>query len=114
RLFGYGYYFRRIRWRIALLVAYNSRTKTGVITRMKALVFGATGLIGEYLVNELLGSSAWKEVVVAGRSVLPIQHAKLKQVSVDFSNFDKHPELFHVDAVFSCLGTKIGRASCRV
>lgn len=80
---------------------------------MKALVFGATGLIGEYLVNELLGSSAWKEVVVAGRSVLPIQHAKLKQVSVDFSNFDKHPELFHVDAVFSCLGTTKAKAGSK-
>src|SRR5699024_8423893 len=80
---------------------------------MKALVFGATGLSGSCLVNELLNSSAWKEVVVAGRSTLPIQHEKLQQVAVDFATLDEHSELFQVDAVFSCLGTTKAKAGSK-
>lgn len=72
---------------------------------MKALVFGASGLIGKHLVNNLLASSAWSEVTVAGRRPLAVEHPKLKQVTLDFSELDLHDQLFTVDAVFSCLGT---------
>ncbi len=80
---------------------------------MKALVFGASGLIGSHLVNELLSSSAWEKVIVAGRSELPIKHKKLEQVEVDFSNLGAHGDLFAVDAVFSCLGTTKAKAGSK-
>lgn len=80
---------------------------------MRALIFGATGLIGRHLVLELLASSAWKEVVVAGRNPLPINHTKLTQVEVELARLEKHRDLFNVDAVFSCLGTTKAKAGSK-
>lgn len=80
---------------------------------MKAVVFGASGLVGRHLVNQLLNSSAWQEVVVAGRNPLPLKHPKLTQVEVDFSSLNEHASLFEVDAVFSCLGTTMAKAGSR-
>ncbi|MDP3929660.1 MAG: NAD-dependent epimerase/dehydratase family protein, partial [Bacteroidota bacterium] len=43
----------------------------------KALVIGATGLIGRSLVFELLKSEAYSEVIVLTRRDLVIKHSKL-------------------------------------
>lgn len=39
--------------------------------KLNALIYGATGAIGQLLVKELIKSDRWGRVVVVGRSVLP-------------------------------------------
>lgn len=80
---------------------------------MKALIFGASGLIGGHLVANLLASNAWNEVIVAGRKPLMIAHPKLKQVSLNFTELESYHELFKVDVVFSCIGTTKAIAGSR-
>lgn len=44
----------------------------------KALIFGASGLIGSHLLEMLLASPDYDLVTVVVRKQLPLQHAKLK------------------------------------
>ncbi|HLR17765.1 MAG TPA: NAD(P)H-binding protein [Alcanivoracaceae bacterium] len=80
---------------------------------MKALVVGATGLIGAQLVQELLADDAWQAVTVFARRPLPLEHEKLTVVEVDFARLSDYSEYFAVDAVFSCLGTTLASAGSK-
>ena len=75
-----------------------------------ALVFGATGLIGKALVEQLLADLDYKQVITAGRSKLPIKHPALKQVSIDFYKLEASLSELQSDVVFCCLGTTIKKA----
>lgn len=71
----------------------------------KALVIGATGLIGRHLVFELLKSSAYEKVVVLVRKDMVIKHAKLEQIIIDFDLLNDAQKYMDVDDVFCCLGS---------
>ncbi|MFT4759667.1 MAG: hypothetical protein ACI9XO_002495 [Paraglaciecola sp.] len=75
-----------------------------------ALVFGATGLIGGYLLNHLLDHPAYAKVITFGRSKSEIAHPKLTEEIVDLDQ----PELFtgriKGDEIFCCLGTTRSKA----
>jgi uncharacterized protein YbjT (DUF2867 family) len=71
----------------------------------KAIIAGASGLIGGLLLEYLLQSSDYKDVIVLVRKELPIKHQKLKQIVVDFDKLEDY--LVHIagDVLFCCLGT---------
>lgn len=73
-----------------------------------ALLVGATGLIGSYLLQRLLASSRYARVVVWARRDIGKAHAKLAVEIVDFNRLAQR----HVEAedVFCCLGTTIRQA----
>lgn len=71
----------------------------------KAIIVGASGLIGSNLVNILLEAPQYAEVLVLVRKELPVQHKKLIQLIIDFDELDKHADAINGHAVFSCLGT---------
>ncbi|RYU89330.1 NAD-dependent epimerase/dehydratase family protein [Mucilaginibacter terrigena] len=71
----------------------------------KAIIAGASGLIGSNLLNILLQHPAYSEVLILVRKELPIQHQKLTQLVIDFDELDKHAAAITGHAVFSCLGT---------
>jgi uncharacterized protein YbjT (DUF2867 family) len=71
----------------------------------KAVIVGASGLIGSNLLNILLEAAEYNEVLVVVRRELPLQHKKLIQLIVDFDTLDKHAEAINGHAIFSCLGT---------
>lgn len=71
----------------------------------KALVIGATGLIGRHLVFELLKSSAYEKVVVLVRKDMVIKHVKLEQIIIDFDLLSDAQKYMDVDDVFCCLGS---------
>ena len=71
----------------------------------KAIIAGASGLIGSNLVNILLESPQYTEVLVLVRNELPLQHKKLVQLVINFDELDKHRDAITRHAVFSCLGT---------
>jgi uncharacterized protein YbjT (DUF2867 family) len=71
----------------------------------KALVIGATGLIGRNLVFELLKSTHYSKVTVLARRDLVIKHDKLHQILLDFDDLDQYKNEMIVDDVFCCLGS---------
>jgi len=70
-----------------------------------ALLVGATGLIGSYLLQRLLESARYTHVVVWARRDIGKAHPKLKVEVVEFERLDDR----QVDAedVYCCLGTTI-------
>ena len=71
----------------------------------KAVIAGASGLIGSCLLELLLASPQYDEVVVLVRKQLPVAHKKLLQVTVDFDHLEDHQALITGHALFCCLGS---------
>ncbi len=69
----------------------------------RALVLGATGLVGSWCVKFLLEDPDFAQVIAAGRSPLPAA-PKLAFEPVDFERLAERP-LPAADDVFCCLGT---------
>ncbi|WP_316633072.1 NAD(P)H-binding protein [uncultured Flavobacterium sp.] len=74
---------------------------------MKALVIGATGSIGKFLVDELLEDAAYRSVVIFVRKATSKVHPKLTEHVVNFSHLDAYRELIMGDVAFSALGTTL-------
>ena len=74
----------------------------------KALLIGATGLVGKSLLYQLINDQRYSEVVALVRRPLLIAHPKLKIVVLDFDNPDK--SLLTGDDLFCALGTTIRTA----
>lgn len=75
----------------------------------KALLVGATGLIGSHCLQALLNDSTFTEVEAWVRKPLGMIHPKLRIVLIDFPDISRIP---YTDAshVFCCLGTTIKNA----
>ena len=73
---------------------------------MKAILFGATGMVGQGVLRECLLDPGVTEVLSVGRSPSGVQHAKFKEVlHDDFADFSKiESQLAGYDACFFCLG----------
>lgn len=73
---------------------------------MKAIIFGASGMIGRGVLLECLDDARVTEVLCVGRSKLDMEHTKLTQLEHnDFTNFDAVREpLSGFDACYFCLG----------
>ena len=77
---------------------------------MKALVTGATGMIGSLVLRHCLDSEDISKVVSLVRSPSGIDHHKLTETVVpDFLNLDKFGELLGgIEVVYYCLGAYTG------
>lgn len=75
-----------------------------------ALIAGASGLVGGFLLRQLLAAPEYDRVVSVGRRRLDLEHPKLVQVAADFAALEKLPEPLRGDDAFCCLGTTIRRA----
>jgi len=71
----------------------------------KAVIAGASGLVGSELLSILLEQTQYHEVLVLVRKELPVQHKKLVQLIVDFDNLDQHQQAITGHAIFCCLGS---------
>jgi uncharacterized protein YbjT (DUF2867 family) len=73
---------------------------------MKAILFGATGMVGQGVLRECLLDPGIERVLVVGRSPAGVQHAKLREVlHDDFTDFSEiESELAGYDVCFFCLG----------
>ena len=71
----------------------------------KAIIAGASGLIGSKLLNILLNEPAYDEVLILVRKVLPIEHQKLVQLVIDFDKLDEYAASITGHAIFCCLGS---------
>jgi uncharacterized protein YbjT (DUF2867 family) len=77
-----------------------------------ALVAGATGLVGGFLVRKLLASPAYGRVVVLVRASSGLVHPKLHEIVVNFDRLESSVAASgeKVDDAFCALGTTIKRA----
>lgn len=71
----------------------------------KAVIIGASGLIGRSLVNQLLASKDYTEVTSLARKKVPIHSSKLKQIIIDFDHLEDYQEEINGRAIFCCLGS---------
>ena len=71
----------------------------------KAVIVGASGLIGRNLVNTLLLSYEYSEVISISRKKLPVHSSKLKQVIAEFDDVEEYEDHITGHALFCCLGS---------
>jgi uncharacterized protein YbjT (DUF2867 family) len=76
-----------------------------------ALLAGATGLVGGYVLRRLLAHPGYSRVESWGRRELPIHDLKFTQRIVDFAHLDAGVPGIAPDEVFCCLGTTIRKAA---
>lgn len=70
-----------------------------------ALVVGATGLVGQLLVNELIADSSYQKIYVIVRRQPSIQHPKLKTIIANFEQLEQLNLPEKADHCFCSLGT---------
>ncbi|WP_052723558.1 NAD-dependent epimerase/dehydratase family protein [Paenibacillus wulumuqiensis] len=77
-----------------------------------ALIAGATGLVGRALTELLLQAPEYREVIVLVRRPVEQwqQHAKLRQVIIDYEKLEEQRHDLQADDIYCCLGTTIRKA----
>ncbi|MBY6212196.1 NAD(P)H-binding protein [Microbulbifer agarilyticus] len=70
-----------------------------------AIVLGATGLVGRALVERLVNSSNFTQVITLTRKSAPHQSPKVENHVVNFDHLENYQPLLAGDCLFSCLGT---------
>ncbi|QGG46437.1 oxidoreductase [Heliorestis convoluta] len=78
-----------------------------------ALIAGATGLVGQELLQILLQGTQYEKIYAIGRRPLEIEHPKLRSIVCDFEKLDQVKEYFAVQDLFICLGTTIKKAKTK-
>ncbi len=70
-----------------------------------AIILGATGLTGSYLLEILLQSEDYEKVKVFTRRATGKTHEKLEEIVCDVLKLDEQAGKFKADEVFCCIGT---------
>lgn len=78
-----------------------------------AIVIGATGLVGNALVLQLLNSPHFGHVLVFTRRSLGITHEKLQEHVINFDKPHLWKQWVKGDVFFSCLGTTLRQAGSK-
>jgi NAD dependent epimerase/dehydratase family enzyme len=84
-----------------------------MVTRT-AIVFGATGLIGRSLIDELSIYDTYNLIKVFVRKKTDFSGVgKIREYPIDFSNLNEYSEMITGDDLYICLGTTLKKAgSC--
>jgi uncharacterized protein YbjT (DUF2867 family) len=78
-----------------------------------ALIAGATGLVGNQLLNLLLRESYYDKVIVLTRRAIDVSHPKAEIIITDFDQLEMHAQQLKADDVYCCLGTTIKQAKTK-
>jgi uncharacterized protein YbjT (DUF2867 family) len=76
----------------------------------KAIVIGATGMVGMQLIQQLIEDKSYIEINSLGRRNCGITHPKLKEYQVNFDHPESWKSLIIGDVLFSTLGTTLKTA----
>jgi uncharacterized protein YbjT (DUF2867 family) len=76
------------------------------------VILGATGMVGQQLLNQALASECVHRVIAPTRKALP-EHPKLENPIVDFENLPNSASWLKSDAVLCALGTTIKQAGSK-
>ncbi len=78
--------------------------------KRNALIAGATGLVGNQILQQLLADDDYEKILVISRKPLDLKHPRLFQQQIDFDKIDAFKANFQVNNVFCALGTTIKTA----
>lgn len=78
-----------------------------------AVLFGASGLVGNCCLRRLLVHQAYEKVISIGRGPIKATHPKLIHYEVDMSNSDNYRHLMRGDDLFISIGTTMKKAGNR-
>ncbi len=70
-----------------------------------AIIVGATGLTGSYLLDILCESEDYEKVKIFVRKSSGKEHHKLEEIVCDVMKLEEHADEFLADDVFCCTGT---------
>jgi uncharacterized protein YbjT (DUF2867 family) len=70
-----------------------------------ALLFGASGLVGSHLLNQLISNNNYSKIKLFVRSTIEIDDPKIEIIQTDFNNLANHKEDIIGDDCFFCIGT---------
>ena len=70
-----------------------------------AILFGSTGFIGSYLLQELLNNNDYEQITIVVRKPQNITHPKLKTLIGDLHTLPQLKENITADEIFIALGT---------
>lgn len=70
-----------------------------------AILLGASGLTGGFLLEKLLNDDRYKKVNIYTRRKLEIKHEKLNQYICDLQNLEELTNIIQGDEAFCCIGT---------
>lgn len=78
-----------------------------------ALLFGASGLIGTYLLDELVNNETYTKIKVFGRKKHEYESVKIDMHVIEFDKPDDFADLIKGDDLFCCLGTTVKNAGSK-
>ena len=70
-----------------------------------AILIGATGLTGSFLLNNLLEDNNFTKIIILSRKTTGINHPKLEEHIIDLFNIKNYKHLIQGDVAFCCIGT---------
>ena len=70
-----------------------------------ALLFGASGLVGSHVLNQLISNNNYSKIKLFVRSSINISDPKIEIIQTDFNNLENHREDIKGDDCFFCIGT---------
>ena len=79
----------------------------------KAIIIGATGLVGNALVNQLLDDNRFDKLIILTRRKLNINHSRIEEHLINFDQPGTWKELVKGDVLFSTLGTTLKQAGSK-
>ena len=80
---------------------------------MKAIVIGSTGMVGTQLINQLVDSEDYSEVISLVRRKTEMVHPKLTEIVVDFDRSEQWSGIVTGDVLFSTMGTTLATAGSK-
>ena len=70
-----------------------------------ALLFGASGLVGSHVLNQLISNNSYSKIKLFVRTTINISDPKIEIIQTDFKNLENHREDIKGDDCFFCIGT---------
>ena len=83
------------------------------MSQKTALLLGGSGLIGRHCLNYLLNDEHYNQVMTLVRRPLLVEHPKLVQHQVNFSQLQDFKKMIQANDVYCCLGTTIKKAGSK-
>lgn len=78
-----------------------------------AVVFGATGLTGSFLITKLIQCDQYNVIKIFNRNAQNYNHPKIDEHLIDYNKIDEYAHEFKGDDVFCCLGTTLKKAGSK-
>lgn len=87
------------------MTKFSNFEKTNRLMIKKAIVYGASGLVGSYILETLLNNANYEQVIIVVRTALNIEHPKLKTIIGDYNSLPEVVKDIQADEIFIALGT---------